>query len=309
MDTVQELSDPSNTLTFQGHLLKEVHSEKQHWKILKHDIQGPMLFIDNQHQSSLSDEQRQHETFVHSLMFGVAEPRSVLILGGAEGCLAREVIRWPTVERVVQVDWDETLIEQFRGEGSQWNRGAQNDPRVHVICEEALHWLQNTSEKFDCIFIDLLDPTDTNLQFLKQLLVSAKEHLNPCGNLSINAGLVKSSPTAACELADFMKQLFREPEQQRSAVKVHVPSQQGEWCFLMATHRLWSANLLDTMMPKNLRQFSYETFWKSIRWADEYPESLRWQWLRSQEEKNDGTQKLNRRKTSIEIKVFEHHGC
>lgn len=307
MDQVIETSD-SIPRIFEGTLLKDMKTDTQHWQMLKNDTFGEMLFINGQHQSSSSDEHKYHEMFVHSLMVGCNDPVSVLVLGGAEGCLTREILRQPTVQRIVQVDWDGDLVNQFSTEGRHWNRGAQKDQRVHLFFQDALSFLQNTSETFDCIFIDLLDPDADTLEFLEILLKEAKAHLNPNGNLSINAGLVSSSPTPACALAESMKVLFQEPQYYRAAAKVFVPSYFGEWCFLMATNRMWAANLTDKMLPKNLQFFTLDKCQKAVRWSDEYPESLRWFWLKTQTEQ-ERIQKLTTETARIETKVFEHHGC
>lgn len=62
---------------------------------------------------------------VHSLLAGLPQRKRVLILGGAEGCTLREVLKYKDVEAVVMVDWDEALCDYFKVSGSiQWNQGA-----------------------------------------------------------------------------------------------------------------------------------------------------------------------------------------
>ena len=161
--TIHEQSDPSYTLSYTGTVLGSnsiASGNPQNWIVIR-GAAGTMLFIDDQHQSTLEDEYIYHETFVHSLMWRLPSRKRVLLLGGAEGCLAREVLRWHNVETVVQVDWDKSLVDFFRlPEQAEWNHGVYEDPRLTVVHEDAQVWLNHYSgEPFDAIFIDLLDPS------------------------------------------------------------------------------------------------------------------------------------------------------
>jgi spermidine synthase len=138
--TIHEQSDPSYTLSYTGTVLglnTISNGNPQNWIVIQ-GAAGTMLFIDGQHQSTLEDEYMYHETFVHRLMWHLPSRKRVLILGGAEGCLAREVLRWNDVEEVVQVDWDKSLVDFFRQpEQAQWNNGIYEDRRLTVVHEDA----------------------------------------------------------------------------------------------------------------------------------------------------------------------------
>jgi spermidine synthase len=278
--TVCETSDPENHLEYTGTLLASNTNSLQSWAILETQKNNQMLFINNKHQSSKNDEHIYHEMFVHSLVTGLSPAKNVLILGGAEGCMAREVLKWPTIERVVQVDWDASLLEYFRTEGVDWNNSIYTDPRLEVVCNDALKWLQSTSEQFDAIYIDLLDPTEEEYIFLKDLLILCKSHLAPYGGLSINAGIVKEdSTTFACNLAKYIRLNFVESRFHHVGINVDVPSFEGTWCFLLIVPRLWSAILHDKHLPENLQYFTKERFLKSMIWSEKYPSELRNYWL------------------------------
>lgn len=276
--TVLETSNPDEILEYTGILLKEHTSNLQKWKILQTFDKDEMLFIEGQHQSTKSDEYIYHETFVHSLMCGLSNPKNVLILGGGEGCMVREVLKWPSVQNVRLVDWDSALVEYFKTDGWSWNGGAYLNPRVQVSCTEALGWLKTCKEYYDAVFVDLLDPEMEDLDFMKELVLAAKNHVAPNGGLSVNAGEVKSEITPAIALAKWMETEFTEPQFYRNAVHVTVPSYKGEWCFLMAEPRLWSHNLQINQYPSSLRLFSKEFLHASCIWPRHYPDVLQNFW-------------------------------
>jgi spermidine synthase len=257
-----------------------------------------MLFIDDHHQSSKSDEFRYHETFVHSLMMAVPHAKRVLVLGGAEGCMLREVLKWKGVESAVQVDWDESLVNYFKNEGASWNRGAYNSLKVTYVCDEAIHWLETNTETFDAIFIDLLDPYDTSLIFMENLINLCKLRLNNGGAISVNGGRVHKEDSAICKLARNMKNLFKAPEYFRKAIRVHVPTYQGIWCFLMASQTEWS----DCEIPKLLKYFNEDRMIHNTQWDVSFPKEM-------QDYGTNKPKKLVEEEARLAIKTFEHHGC
>jgi spermidine synthase len=282
--TILETSNPEHLLEYTGVLLAEYTSKLQSWKLLQTPDKDEMLFIEGQHQSTKSDEHIYHETFVHSLLGGISNPRRVLILGGAEGCMIREVLKWSSVQYIKQIDWDDSLVNYFRTNGWAWNGGAYENPRVQIECVEALAWLKQSNEMFDAIFIDLLDPRHEDMAFMKELLQAAKKRLNPNGGLSVNAGEVKKEHTTAATLAKYMETLFSQPSFSRVAIKARVPSYKGVWCFLLAGPKLWSSHAHSTIYPKGLNYFNKNVLIEESLWETFYPCELQNYWKLTPEE-------------------------
>jgi spermidine synthase len=301
--TIKELSDPSSPIEYTGVVLAEQASNIQRWTLLLTGDEDEMLFIDDQHQSSKSDEFRYHETFVHSLLCGLKTPKKVLVLGGAEGCMLRELLKWPSVESITQVDWDQSLVTYFKTEGTAWNQGAYKNPKVTYVCEEAMHWLTSNTDVFDAVFVDLLDPHDTDMVFMKKLLLACRSHIGPGGGLSVNAGQVKLEQTTACELATWMKTEFVEPRFHRLAMRVHVPSYKGAWGFLLAVPKFWSHIQTESNLPTGLKYFSKERLVHGSTWDSSYPSELSTFWH------PNAAEKLVQDSHELETKVFGHYGC
>jgi len=267
-DTIIELSDIENPITYKGTLVTSHISKLQNWCILDTQEEGELLFIDNQLQSSKKDEYIYHESFVHSLMIGCPEPKKVLILGGGEGCVIREVLKWPSIESITQVDWDSSLVSYFHGYGGSWNDYSYIDKRVKVVISDALVWLESQTERFHCIFIDLLDPQENHItDYFIKLLKSCKNHLTENGSLTINAGSAKKQ---GFSLPKEIVNLFSDSLHLFQAIHIDVPSFKEEWVFLQVTSRLWNYYLHTTILPNNLRYFSIEKLITSLQWNDNY---------------------------------------
>jgi spermidine synthase len=312
METVHELSDPNAPLTYRGSLVAKHESQKQKWILIDTVEHDEMLFIDGQHQSSLTDEHYYHESFVHTLMTGVQNPKRVLLLGGAEGCLAREVLRYGMVELVHQVDWDCTLVDHFKGRGIHWNDNAYADPRVTVFCEEALGWLENCTDTYDVIFVDLLDPSADTMKFMEKIILASKKLLREKGGLAVNAGCIKKGATSpACDLATFMREEFPAGRgQQRISVKTFVPSYLDEWCFLMIVPKIWSSRIHSVEIVKGVKRFNKEILIQSVTWKDAYPSILRNFWKDFDDSVDEKDKKLvDGQPQHTPRDISEYYGC
>ncbi len=122
------------------------------------------LFLNGNLQFSSDDEYRYHEALVHPAIAALGrEPRRVLVLGGGDGLAVRELLRYPTVERIDLVDLDQAVTDLFRDHalGRELNGGALGDKRVVVHNQDAFRWLDESKEPaYDLAVVDFPDPSN-----------------------------------------------------------------------------------------------------------------------------------------------------
>jgi spermidine synthase len=155
------------------------------------------LFLDGDLQFSSIDEHRYTESLVYPAM--ADDPKRVLILGGGDGLAAREVLRLPGVEEIVQVELDPAVIELANTRLSGLNQGALQDPRVHVVLDDAFRWLRDAPDSgFDAVIVDLPDPDTPALGRLysTEFYGLAAAALNPGGLMVVQSGSPYSTPDA-----------------------------------------------------------------------------------------------------------------
>jgi spermidine synthase len=307
---IREVSDPNNIQVYRGRFEAMSVNEHQTWAVIHHQEHGQMLFIDNHHQSSQIDEHMYHESFVHSLLSGIQAPKNVLILGGSEGCIAREVLRWPTIEKVTQVDWDKSLCDWFKINAYAWHKGAYNDSRLITIHSEALSWLQNDMSEFDAIFVDLFDPSELDVPFFKEILRMCKQRLTCKGGIAVNVGAVPQESTAVLkELTAVIQNDYSVSRFQLLATHVDVPSFMGEWCFLIAAPKSWAAVIHDTELPRGLMYFNKDRLLDMVSWSKDAPSILRDFW--KYEPAVNPAEKLavSQPKTEGYTGSLEYYGC
>lgn len=119
---------------------------------------GRVLLLDGVPQSSEVDEFIYHESLVHSALCLHPAPQNVLIIGGGEGAVLREVVKHKLVRSITMVDIDQELVEICIDYLPNWHRGSFTDPRVKLIFDDANNFIRQQREKYDCVIIDLTDP-------------------------------------------------------------------------------------------------------------------------------------------------------
>src|SRR5690606_29859312 len=124
------------------------------------------LFLNGNLQLSSSDEHRYHEALVHPAFSVAPEPKRVLILGGGDGMALREVLSYPSVRQVTLVDLDPGVTHMARTLPvfRRLNRGALDDPRVTLVHDDAMVWLDaHNQATFDLLIVDFPDPNNFSL--------------------------------------------------------------------------------------------------------------------------------------------------
>jgi len=122
---------------------------------------GFQLFLNGNLQFSSTDEYRYHEALVHPAMLLSNNPKRVLVLGGGDGLAVREILKYPSVERITLVDLDPemTKLSSRFPLLAQLNKNAFDDPRVQVVNEDAFIWVEGTTEPaYDAAIVDFPDP-------------------------------------------------------------------------------------------------------------------------------------------------------
>jgi spermidine synthase len=152
---------------------------------------GRCLVLDGRTQSSEADEFVYHEALVQPGLTSLANPSSVFIAGGGEGATLREVLSHSNVERVVMVDLDQEVVELCQKYLRDHHQGAFHDPRVELVHDDALRYLEEDTTRYDFIIIDIPDPLEGGpayLLYTQEFYALVRERLNDGGLLAVQAG-------------------------------------------------------------------------------------------------------------------------
>jgi len=224
---------------------------------------GVCLVLDGKIQSSEADEFIYHEALVHPAMLTHPQPERVFIAGGGEGATLREVLAHKTVKKAVMVDIDEEVVSLCRRLLPSWHQNAFDDPRAELHFVDARKYLEESSDKFDVIIIDLVDPLEqgpARLLYTREFYQIVKQKLGSDGIISVQA---ESSEWTNLDNFTAIANTLRNVFPIACPYQVHVPSFLGLWGFVAASQSLDPSELtpegidtrISTRISKKLKSY------------------------------------------------------
>lgn len=165
------------------------HCETAYQSILvfKSAQYGKVLVLDGVVQMTERDEFAFHEMLVHMPLCAHPNPKNILIIGGGDGAAVFQVCLHSQVEKVTVVEIDPKVVEVVQMHFPALAK-AFEDPRVHLIHQDGAEFLKSTSETFDVILGDTLDPVGpAESLFQPEFYERMEEVLNPSGMICVQA--------------------------------------------------------------------------------------------------------------------------
>jgi len=139
-------------------VLFEMQTDFQSLRIVQSRRFGRMLLLDDVVQTTEKDEFAYHEMMTHVPMLAHVDAQRVLIIGGGDGGILREVLKHPGVKRAVMVEIDQAVIDLSKQYLPTISDGAFDDPRAEIVIADGAQYVQSTTERFDVVIVDSPDP-------------------------------------------------------------------------------------------------------------------------------------------------------
>lgn len=118
---------------------------------------GRMLVLDGMVMTTIRDEFVYHEMVAHPALFTHPSPKRVLVVGGGDGGVIREVIKHPEVEQAVLVEIDGKVIEYSKKYLPEI-AGELDNPRVDVQVADGYMHIIESKDQYDVIMVDSTEP-------------------------------------------------------------------------------------------------------------------------------------------------------
>jgi spermidine synthase len=132
-------------------------SRFQEIMVIKNPYYGKMLLLDDVVQITERDEFFYHEMLAHVVMHSHPEPRKVIVIGGGDGGVVREVLKHKTVEKAFFVEIDQEVINVSRKFFPTVSSGI-DDARVEIKVMDGADFVLNRKQAdIDAIIIDSTD--------------------------------------------------------------------------------------------------------------------------------------------------------
>lgn len=149
-----------------------------------------ILTLDTNFQFNTTTEFYYHQAFAHvSIAMNKIVPKKILLLGGGDGMLLRELLKYKEIESIRNIELDQKMVDLAKTRFAEINKHAFDDPRVHSEINDGFYFVRNTTEKYDAIFIDFPYPNSYDLARLYSLefYTYVKKALKPNGFIVLDA--------------------------------------------------------------------------------------------------------------------------
>lgn len=119
---------------------------------------GKLLKLDGFFQTSECDEFFYHEAMTHPAMCSHPAPKNILIIGGGDGGIMKNVLFHSSVKKVQMAEIDKGVVDFSKKYLSCVSGTAFIDKRAEVIIGDGKKFVEESREKYDLVISDLTDP-------------------------------------------------------------------------------------------------------------------------------------------------------
>ncbi|PWJ44533.1 polyamine aminopropyltransferase [Sediminitomix flava] len=217
------------------------------------------LYLNGRLQLSSFDEFLYHEPLVHPAMQLVPNAQEVLILGGGDGCAAREVLKYSSVQNITLVDLDPEMTKLAKTNPilTELNKNSLNNPKVNVINGDAYRYMEETQSFYDVIIIDFPDPKSIELARLysQEMYFRCYQHLRPHGSLVVQSG----SPYYATKAFYCIQKTLQSAGFENVVPMHNQVLTMGEWGWMLTSKKLSTDQIKDVLQKDKLEEI--DTRW------------------------------------------------
>lgn len=171
-------------------VLYDSHTEHQRLVVFENGRFGRVLTLDGVVQTTEGDNAIYHEMLTHVPILAHGDATEVLIIGGGDGGMAREVLRHASVREVTMVEIDASVVEFSKAYLPSLSDGAFDDLRLDLVITDGAAFVRETEKHFDVIIVDSTDPVGPGeVLFTDTFYGHAKRCLKPGGILVTQNGV------------------------------------------------------------------------------------------------------------------------
>jgi spermidine synthase len=190
-------------------ILYKKKSKFQDIVVIKNPYYGKMLILDDVVQITERDEFFYHEMLTHVVMHSHPKPKKVIVIGGGDGGVVREVLKHKTVEKVFFIEIDEEVIKVSKQFFPAVSSGV-DDPRVEIkVMDGADFVAKRKGADIDAIIIDSTDIIGfARSLFTKDFFTAVKNCLNDDGLFVTHTESLHFHKDIVIEMQEALKEVF-----------------------------------------------------------------------------------------------------
>jgi spermidine synthase len=204
-------------------VLYEQRTEHQHLVLFENRHFGKMLMLDGATQVTARDEFVYHEMMTHVPLFAHGGAREVLIVGGGDCGIAEEVLKHRSIERLTQVEIDESVIAFSKEHFLEFTGPVFADARFESVIADGMKYVAETDRSFDAIIVDSTDPQGPGaVLFTREFYAACKRCMAPGGVMVTQNGVPFFQPDELVSSVRHFNALFADAGCYVAAIPTYV---------------------------------------------------------------------------------------
>ncbi len=212
--------------------LAQIQSPYQKVEVFDTRQFGKLFRLDGRMMTSEADEFFYHECMTHPAALSHPNPESILVIGGGDGGSSEELLKHPSVKRIVMAELDPVVIDVSKKWLRSIHKDVFDDPRLEVSIGDGFEFVKSTTERFDLIVLDLTDPdTPAFHLYSEQFFRMCQRILRPGGMLTLHLGSPVYQAETVRKNAANLRNVFRHV----APMSLFVPLYGSLWCLAVAS--------------------------------------------------------------------------
>lgn len=222
--TVETLHDDYAQALREDAVFYDSATEHQRLRVFENGRFGRVLTLDGVVQTTEGDEFMYHEMLAHVPILAHGAAKRVLVIGGGDGGMAREVLRHASVAHCTMVEIDAGVVDFSKEYLPALSNGVFDDPRLNLVIADGAAFMAETHEPYDVIIVDSTDPIGPGeVLFTDSFYGHARNLLTADGILVTQNGVPFMQPDELRQTMRAFRALFAD----HGCYLTHVPSYAG----------------------------------------------------------------------------------
>jgi spermidine synthase len=211
-------------------------SKFQEIKVIKNPYFGKMLILDDVVQLTERDEFFYHEMLTHVVLHAHPHPRKVVVIGGGDGGVVREVLKHKNIEKVYFIEIDEEVIKVSKKFFPSVSSGI-DDTRVEInIIDGADFMKKRKTPDIDAVIIDSTDIIGfARSLFTNDFFTAVKECMHDEGMFVTHTESLHFHKDMVIEIQEVLKRVFPVVDLYTAPIATYPGNW---WAFAVASKKL-----------------------------------------------------------------------
>jgi len=218
---------------------------------------GRILALDGTIQTTTVDEFIYHEMMTHIPLFSHPNPKDVLIIGGGDGGILREVLKHKNIKKVTLVEIERKVIDYSQKYLNQICKGSFRSKKLELVIADGAKFVENKSSLYDIVIIDSPDPVGP-----AKVLFGNRFYRNISKILKKNGIMVRQSGSTFLQKGELkqtytcLNKIFKYNSVYTAAIPTYIG---GLFSFIFSSQTINPANLTIKDLQKRFAEFKFQT--------------------------------------------------